>query len=156
VPCFHHARKTTANRPVAKTDAWILGCEQLPFDRAVKIPAFAFICLVVLTGDSHAQVASSPPKGAPRVVFGDLRREDDSKFTKVEQRIIAAARHYVEEQDKAPLDAYYKFIPSSDGYDVYILHVSGYTGNKPFFTSGGFCEIHLDKSGKVLGLYPGA
>lgn len=144
------------NRPVVKTDALILGCGQLPFDRAVKIPAFAFICLVVLTGLSHAQVVSSPPKGSPRVVFGNLRRENDPKFSQKEQKIIAAARHYVEEQDKAPLDAYYQITSSSKGYDVQIQYVSGYNGNKPFFTPGCFCEIHLDKSGKVLGVFPGA
>jgi hypothetical protein len=62
---------------------------------------------------------------------------------------------YVEQQDKAPFDAYYQVTSSPKGYTVHIQFVN-YVGNNPILKTGGFCEVLLDKNGNVIHVYPGA
>jgi len=122
----------------------------------MKIIALAACSFFLWADLSPAQSVTQPPKDAPRVVLNDLRRENDPKFSKDEQAILSTVRRYLEHQNKTPLDAYYKFIKSSKGYAVFVQFVGGYDGNRPLFMPGGFCEVELDKNGKVLRVDPGA
>ena len=93
---------------------------------------------------------------APAIVADGLRREHDVAFSPQEQRIIAAARQYLEQQDHQPIDAYYRVTHTSEYYEVYVRFVSGYRGNEPDFVPGQFCTVLLREDGSVIRVLPGA
>jgi hypothetical protein len=93
---------------------------------------------------------------APAIVADGLRREHDAAFSPQEQRIIAAARQYLEQQDHQPVDAYYRVTHTSDYYEVYVQFVSGYLGSEPDFVPGQFCTVLLRENGSVIRALPGA
>ena len=98
----------------------------------MKPLALATFWLFALTSLGAAPIGPPPPPGSPRVVLHDLRHANDPKFSEKEQKIISAAYQYVEQQDKAPFDAYYKLTASSKGYTVHIQFVR-YSDKTPIY-----------------------
>jgi hypothetical protein len=112
-------------------------------------------CLLLLACAILGRPDTVPPKDAPRVVESDLRREKDPHFTAEEQRMLVTAHRYADNDSKKKSDVYLKLTPTPQGYDVFMLFVGGYRGNQPLFFPGGFCIVHLDKSGKALSVSEG-
>lgn len=100
--------------------------------------------------------AAPPPFAPPAVVMGALKREHDSTFSPQAQRLIAAARQYLEKQDHRPVDAYYRVTHVSDHYEVYVQFVAGYNGSQPKFAGGLFCIVRVREDGSVIDILPGA
>jgi hypothetical protein len=120
---------------------------------ALVIP---LLCLLALCGCSSQSSTARTPSGAPAVVFTDCRREQDSTFSQRERDIIASARRHLEQSDKRPIDAYYRVKHTPDGFEVFVIYVTGYTGNQPAFMPGGHCTVLLREDGSVIRVLGGA
>lgn len=104
--------------------------------------------------DVAADVAPTFPE--PTVVLGGLRRERDTAFSPQARRAIAAARHYLEEQRRRAVDAYYRVTHVSGHHEVYVQFVSGYHFGMPEFTPGNHCTVLVAEDGAVIRVLPGA
>ena len=116
----------------------------------------SLLFLLVLCGCSSQSSTARIPSGAPAVVFTDCRREHDSALSQREQDIIAAARRHLEQSDKRPVDAYYRVRHTADGFEVFVIYVTGYTGSQPAFMPGGHCTVLLREDGSVIRVLGGA
>jgi hypothetical protein len=112
--------------------------------------------LLGLCGCTAQTSAPGVPSGAPTVVFTDCRREQDSEFSLHEQSTIAAARRHLEQIDKRPIDAYYRVTRTADGFEVFVICVTGYTDSQPSFIPGGHCTVLLREDGSVIRVLGGA
>ena len=120
---------------------------------ALVIP---LLFLLALCGCSSPRQTAHIPSDAPAVVFTDCRREQDSAFSQRERDIIASARRHLEQSDKRPVDAYYRVKHTADGFEVFVIYVSGYTGSQPFFMPGNFCTVQSREDGSVIRVVGGA
>jgi hypothetical protein len=116
------------------------------------VNAFVIPLLLVLAlcGCSSQRPIARIPSDAPAVVFADCRREQDSTFSEHDRDIIASARRHLEHSDKRSVDAYYRVKRTADGFEVFVIYVSGYTGSQPFFVPGGHCTVQLREDGSVI------
>jgi hypothetical protein len=102
------------------------------------------------------QVVQDIPPDAPRIALTDCRRAYDSAFSKREREILAAARHHLEQAEQRWIDAYYRIKHTTDGFEVFVLYVTGYTDNQPWFLPGGHCTVLLREDGSVIRVLEGA
>jgi hypothetical protein len=98
----------------------------------------------------------APTFPGPTVVQGGLRREGDTAFSPQARRAIAAARHYLEQQRRCAVDAYYRVTHQSDHNEVYVQFVSGYRFGMPEFMPGNYCTVLVAEDGSVIRVLPGA
>ncbi len=117
--------------------------------------AMPLLCLLTLCGCSSKSLTASVPSGAPAVVLTDCRREEDSTFSQRERDIIASARRHLEQSDKRTVDAYYRVKHTADGFEVFVICVTGYTGSQPVFIPGGHCTVLLRDDGSVIRAFGG-
>jgi hypothetical protein len=87
--------------------------------------------------------------------FSDMRPAGDSHFTPEEQRIVAAARAYLEKSRQKPLDARYKVERTRDGYEVFAMFVGGYENGRPLYYPGGHGIVVLRSDGTFVRYMPG-
>ena len=97
-----------------------------------------------------------PLPESPMVVLTDCRREQDSEFSQQEREIVASARQHLEKARNKSIDAYYRVSRTDDGFSVWVLFVTGYTGNRPLFLPGAHCTVLLRDDGTVIRVLPGA
>lgn len=108
------------------------------------------LSLVMLLGCSQQRVATpsdSPPDIAPKP---DMRPSGDSHFTVEEQRIVTAARAYLEKIRQKPLDARYRVERTKDGYEVFAMFVHSYENGRPLYYPGGHGIVVLSSDGNVV------
>jgi hypothetical protein len=89
--------------------------------------------------------------------FSDLRPAGDGHFSADEQRIVAAARAYLESHVNRgkPLDARYRVKRTRDGYEVFAMFVAGYENGRPLYYPGGHGFLVLRADGRVTRYMPG-
>ena len=121
----------------------------------MKVVALTWVFLVGSLVFSQGATNPLPPKDAPRIIDGSMRREGDPKFSSKEQKIISASHQYADRGGKSISDAYFKITATPKDFEVFIMFVGGYHGNQPVFYPGGFCIVHVDKNGKAFRLDPG-
>jgi uncharacterized protein YcfL len=122
----------------------------------MKTHLILVLLLVAVCGCSSQTSTTRIPSGAPAVVFTDCRRDQDSTFPQRERDIIASARRHLEQSDKRPIDAYYRVKHTADGFEVFVIYVTGYTGSQPVFMPGGHCTVLLREDGSVIRVLGGA
>ena len=79
----------------------------------------------------------------------------DSHFSADEQRMVAAARAYLEKSGEKPLDARYQVEHTKDGYEVFAMFVAGYEKGRPLYTPGGHGIVVLSADATVVRYMPG-
>jgi hypothetical protein len=117
------------------------------------------LALLTLCGCGRYHRAGDAPSSAPKVVLrgsAECRRADDPAFSPRERQIIAAARRHLEQPDKRSIDAYYHVKHSPNGYEVFVIYVTGYDRSEPSFIPGGFCTVVLQEDGTIIKVLPGA
>lgn len=113
----------------------------------------AFLTLlsfVTLLGCSQQHVAPPSVSNADTGPFSDMRPAGDSRFSADEQRIVTAARAYLEKTRGKPLDARYRVERTKDGYEVFAMFVAGYEKGRPLYTPGGHGIVVLSAEGTVV------
>jgi hypothetical protein len=85
----------------------------------------------------------------------DMRPADDSHFSADEQRMVAAARAYLEKSRGKPLDARYRVEHTRDGCQVFAMFVAGYENGRPLFYPGGHGSVVLSAEGTFIRYMPG-
>jgi hypothetical protein len=98
---------------------------------------------------------STPPAGAPSELKDGFRREGHPAFSPQEQKIVAAARHRIEETCGRRIDAYYRVRHTPQGYSVLALEVYGYDRNQPGFGPGRSWDVDLQEDGTVISVFRG-
>src|SRR5438093_361421 len=91
------------------------------------------------------------PPGAPAVLFGDCRRENDPGFSGQEQTLIGAARRYLERSEHREIDAYYRVRHTFDGNEIIVMYVSNYHGAEPVF--GKYCTVLMGENGSLMQVF---
>jgi hypothetical protein len=84
-----------------------------------------------------------------------MRPAGDSHFSADEQRMVTAARAYLEKSRGKPLDARYQVERTKDGYEVFAMFVAGYENGRPLFYPGGHGIVVLSTDGTVIRYMPG-
>ncbi len=96
------------------------------------------IALLSICGCSGLQHSASVPQGAPARSAEDFRRDQPDQFSPQERQLIATARRAIREAGKRPEgasnDAFYRVKRSAEGYEVFVIYVTGYEGSQPQFT----------------------
>jgi hypothetical protein len=113
------------------------------------------LSLTVLSGCSPHRAETLPASKSNSERFADYRPADDSTFSPDEQRIVAAARAYLEKKRGKPLDARYKVERTQDGYEVFAKFVGGYENGRPLYYAGGHGIVSLRADGTVADYMPG-
>jgi hypothetical protein len=101
---------------------------------------FTLVVLLMVSGCHHRRPEP----------FANMWRQDDSRFSADDQRVIAAARAYLETNEHAPLDARYSIKRTQDGYEVFAMFVAGYENGRPLFYPGGHGMVVLRKDITVV------
>ena len=114
------------------------------------------LSLLMLLGCSQQRVATPAVSSAETGPYSDMRPSGDPRFTPEEQRIVAAARAYLEKSRKKPLDARYRVERTKDGYEVFAMFVGGYEKARPLFYPGGHGIVVLRADGSFVRYIPGA
>ena len=84
-----------------------------------------------------------------------MRPAGDPHFSAEEQRMVAAARAYLENGRQKPLDARYRVERTKEGYEVFAMFVSGYENGQPLYSPGGHGIVVLRQDGSVVRYLPG-
>src|SRR5438477_9865037 len=84
------------------------------------------LSLVMLLGCSQNRAARPSVSNSDSAAFSDMRPAGDSHFSADEQRMVAAARDYLEKSRGKSLDARYRVELTKDGYEVFAMLVAGY------------------------------
>lgn len=87
--------------------------------------------------------------------FAEWRPAGDATFSADEQRLVAAARTYLQNLHGKHLDARYKVDCTRDGYEVHAMFVAGYENGRPLYSPGGSGIVVLRADGTVTGYMPG-
>lgn len=115
-----------------------------------------FLTLVVLLalcgcGTPHDTADVTP--GTPPGLSKDFRRVQDEAFSPRERDIIVSAQRHLAQSDRRPRgaseDAYYRVRHAADGYEVFVIYVTGYEGSQPLFTPCVQNEVFLRTDGTV-------
>ncbi len=117
------------------------------------------LALLTLCGCSRYHRAGDPPSSAPKAVLrgsSECRRADDPVFSPRERQIIDAARRHLEQLSKRSIDAYYHVKQASDGYEVFVIDVTGYDRSEPLFMPGGFWTVVFQEDGTITKVLPGS
>ena len=114
----------------------------------------ALLVLTALCGCATSPRAGHRPPDAPMAISENFRREQHNDFTARERDMIAAARRYLVRSNRRPRsasdDAYYRVRHTKDGYEVFVIYVTGYDGNKPLVTPCVHNEVFLKEDGSVI------
>ena len=82
-----------------------------------------------------------------------FHREADKSFSSRERDMILAARNHLAHSVKRPKDvtddAFYRVRRNADGYDIFIVYVTGYENGKPVFTPCMHNEVFVRPDGSV-------
>ena len=87
--------------------------------------------------------------------YSDMRASGDPRFSAEEQRIVSAARTYLEKSRRKPLDARYRVERPKEGYEVFAMFVGGYENGRPLYYPGGHGIVILRPDGSVVRYLPG-
>ena len=115
----------------------------------------AILSLLMLLGCSQHRGKTSPVSSSDPGPFSDMRQAGDSHFSAEEQRMVAAARAYLEKSWQKPLDARYRVDRTQDGYEVFAMFVGGYENGRPLFYPGGHGTVVLRSDGSFVRYIPG-
>ena len=114
----------------------------------------ALLVLMALCSCTTSDRTGHAPLDAPMVLSEDFRREQHDDLTLTERDMIVAARRYLTRSNKRPTgasdDAYYRVRHTEDGYEVFVIYVTGYDGNKPLVTPCVHNEVFLKNDGTVV------
>jgi len=119
--------------------------------------AYLGIALLAICGCSSYDRTMPGKPGSP-AVFGnelqDFRRDQQDQFAPHERRLIASARKAIRKAGNlstAPFDdAYYRVRRTAEGYEVYVLYVTGYDGNQPIYSPCVDNKVLFSEDGKVI------
>ena len=117
--------------------------------------------LVLLTACScsTSRRAAQGPPGAPTTVNAEFRRVQHEAFSPRERYIIVAAQRHLAHSDKRPAgaseDAYYRLRHVTDGYEVFVIYVTGYKRSQPRLTPCVHNEVFLREDGTVTKVLSG-
>jgi hypothetical protein len=88
-----------------------------------------------------------------------FHREHSPPFSSQERDIIVAAQRHISQSGKKPdgalNDAFYRVRANADGYEVFVIYVTGYDGPKPLFTPCMHNEVFLGPDGSLLKVLTG-
>ena len=116
-----------------------------------RVLLFCVLSFHVWCGCRNAQHHTDlGPPGAPAVIGTEFRREHHRAFSPDETRILNSALRHLEHAGKRPVDAYYHVRHTEDGYEVFVLNVTGYDGTQPIFRPCNDCAVLLKEDGTVL------
>jgi hypothetical protein len=113
------------------------------------------LSLVTLLGCSQQRVVPPSVAKSDSGPYSDMRPAGDSHFSADEQRMVTAARAYLEKSRGKPLDARYQVERTKDGYEVFAMFVAGYENGRPLFYPGGHGIVVLSADGTVTRYMPG-
>lgn len=107
-----------------------------------------FLSPVMLLGCSQQHFTPPSVSKSDSEPFSDMRLSGDSRFSAEEQRIVTAARVYLEKSRQKPLDARYRVERTRAGYEVFAMFVAGYENGRPLYYPGGHGTVifHADGS----------
>jgi hypothetical protein len=108
------------------------------------------LSLLMSLGCSQQRVASPLVSSSETGPYSDMRPAGDSRFTPDEQRIVAAARAYLEKSRQKPLDARYRVERTRDGYEVFAMFVGDYENGRPLYYPGGHSTVFLRSDGTFV------
>jgi hypothetical protein len=98
----------------------------------------------------------SSKDSAPSAGF---HREHDPAFSSQERGIIVAAQRHLAHSGKRPgqasRDAFYRVRSNANGYEVFVVYVTGYDGGKPVFTPCVHNQVFLERDGSLVKVLTG-
>ncbi len=109
----------------------------------------------MLLGCSQQRVVTPSVSNPDTGPYSDMRPSGDPLFTAEEQRIVAAARAYLEKSRQKPLDARYRVERTGDGYEVFAMFVGGYENGRTLYYPGGHGTVVLSSDGSFVRYMPG-
>src|SRR5579859_6036221 len=109
----------------------------------------ALLSLTAFLGCSPHRVERPPPPKSNSKTYGDLRPAGDTTFSADEQRIVEAARSYLQNRRGKPVDARYRVERTSAGYEVFAMFVGSYENGRPLYYPGGHGVVYLRADGTV-------
>ena len=104
----------------------------------------------MLLGCSQQRIATPSVSNPDTGPYSDMRPSGDPHFTVEEQRMVAAARAYLEKSRQKPLDARYRVERTRDGYEVFAMFVVGYENGRPLYYPGGHGIVVLRSDGSFV------
>ena len=116
---------------------------------------FLLALAFALGGCTTSNRTGNSQSNAP-AVQGQFHRENDKTFSLHDRNMILAARRHLAHSNKRPKtasdDAYYRVrrTPDGDGYEVFVVYVTGYDGPKPVFTPCVHNEVFVREDGRVV------
>ena len=120
---------------------------------------FLIIALLSICGCSSYHHTGSVPPGAPAAITEDFRRDRPDQFSPQERHLIATAQRAIREASKRPArasdDAYYRVKHTAEGYEVFVIYVTGYEGSDPELTPCVHNEVLLGEDGTVRKILEG-
>jgi len=130
--------------------------------RALAKFVLSFVATFLLVGFVVLLVGCSPQRTNPAAAttptngpFSDFRAADDPKFSVEEQRMIAAARAYLEKRRGKAFDARYQVKGTKNGYEVSAMFVGAYENGQPLYFPGGHGTVILGSDGSFIDYMPG-
>jgi hypothetical protein len=116
------------------------------------------IVLLTVCGCSASRHDAQVTPDAPSL-YSHFRCAQDTAFSGRDRDIITAVQRYLADSDKRPKgaseDAYYRVRRMGDGYDVFVIYVTGYKGTQPQFTPCVHNELFLRNDGTVTKVLTG-
>jgi hypothetical protein len=111
------------------------------------------LVLLTISGCASSHRAAPVPPEPPAAINTDFRRMQDKAFSSRERDIIVAAQRHLAHSDKRPKgasdDAYYRVRQVTDGYEVFVIYVTGYEDRQPQFAPCFHNEVFLLEDGTV-------
>ena len=119
----------------------------------------ALLLLTALCSCTPIDRTGRAPPNAPMALNKDFRREQHEAFAPRERDMIASARRYLARSNRRPegasADAYYRVRHTDGGYEVFVIYVTGYDGNKPLLQPCLHNEVFLREDGSVIKVLAG-
>jgi len=114
----------------------------------------AVLLVMTLCGCITSRRAAHGPPDVPTALKNGFQREDHESFARRERELITAARQGIHKSGKLPAgaseDAYYRVRHTAEGYEVFVVYVTGYESGKPSFTPCVHNAVRLREDGSVL------
>ena len=112
------------------------------------LPGFLLAALAVASC-GHSNQSRNDSSDVP-----GFHRESNPVFSSQERGIIVAAQRHLTQSDKRPAgasnDAFYRVRTNANGYEVFVIYVTSYEGNRPLFTPCVHNEVFLKHDGSLV------
>src|SRR5437899_10958973 len=93
-----------------------------------------FLSLMMLLGCAQYPITTSLSKSKAQA-YAHMRHAGDPQISADEQRVVAAARNYLEKSLGRRLDARYRVKGTKYGYEVLVRFVVGYENSGPLYNA---------------------